>query len=71
MFCKNYAILHKNELGRSFPRTSKTPYTKWYIKGYIESTKYSKIFDAIANNTVDKLSKQLKKIASTILINNG
>jgi hypothetical protein len=72
MFCKNYIILHKNERNRAFPRTAKTPFCKWYLKGYNETTKYSKIIDAISNNDINKLDKQLKKIALTIVsIENG
>ena len=63
-----YIIINKNKIGRSFPRSSKTPFTKWYIKGYSEMTKYAKIVDAIKNNTVDKLNKNLKTLAKRIKI---
>ena len=36
--CK-YVVIYVNEKGRSFPRSSKTPFTKWYIKDYSERTK--------------------------------
>ncbi len=71
-FCKNNVVLHKNNKNRSFPRNSKTPFTKWYIKGYSESTKYAKIINAILNKKTNALNKQLKKIAMTIIsIDNG
>jgi hypothetical protein len=66
-FCKKYIILTKNELNRSFPRNSKTPFTKWYIKGYSELTKYTKIINAIINKTTDKLHRNLRSIAKKII----
>lgn len=51
-------------------RNSKTPFTKWYIKGYSNLTKYAKI-DAIINDTVNKLNKNLKSIAKNIISING
>ena len=67
IFCKTYVILVKNAKGRSFPRFSKTPYTKWNLMGYGEMTKFSVIIDAIKNKTVDDLKANLKKIAKNIL----
>jgi len=66
-FCNTYIVTFKNELNRSFPRNSKTPFTKWYIKSYSEMTKYSKIIEAIKNKTVNQLNKNLKVIANKIL----
>lgn len=76
-FCKTYIIEIKNKEGRSFPRESKTPFTKWYIKGYSEKTKFAKILDAILNDKINELNKNLKTFAKGILkidgkkINNG
>lgn len=70
-FCKCYIKINQNRKNRSFPRTSKTPFTKWYIKGYSNLTKYKKIIDAINNNNINKLNKNLKCIARRIIsINN-
>ena len=71
IFCKIYFKIIKNQVNRSFPRTSKTPFTKWYIKGYSEATKYSKIIDALVNNKINKLNKNLKVIAKKIIAING
>lgn len=38
---------------------------------YYELTKYNKIIDAINNNTLDSLNKNLKVIAKNIVIQNG
>ena len=66
-FCELYIITVKNEKNRSFPRNSKIPFTKWYIKGYSEPTKYARIVDALINKTVNKLDKNLKMIANKIV----
>lgn len=66
-FINNYIVIIKNEINRSFPRNSKTPFTKWYIKGYSELTKYSKIINSIKNGTIDQLNKNLKMIANKIV----
>ena len=70
-FCKTYIHLIQNKTNRSFPRTSKTPFSKWYIKGYSDLTKFSKILNAITNNTVNTLNKNLKTIARSIISING
>ena len=67
IFCKTYVIWIKNAKGRSFPRFSKTPYTKWNLAGYGEMTKFSLIIDAIKNKTIDDLKPNLKKIAKHVL----
>ena len=41
VFTKAYIVVHSSAIGRSFKRTSNTPYTKWYIKRYFN--KYLKI----------------------------
>jgi len=50
----------KNEISRSFERKSIAPFTKWYIKMYHKIYEYNKIIDAIENETIDKLNKNLK-----------
>lgn len=41
-FNKSYIVQYKNDKDRSFPRISKTPFTKWYVKGYSEMTQINK-----------------------------
>ena len=65
--CK-YIVISINEKGRSFPRSSKTPFSKWYIKDYSERTKYARIINAIINEEVNKLPKNLKTLAQKIKI---
>ena len=70
-FCRSYIKINQNKKNRSFPRTSKTPFSKWHIKGYSNIIKYMRIIDAITNNTIDNLNKNLKMIAKRIIsINN-
>jgi hypothetical protein len=66
-FCKSYIKISQNKTNRSFPRTSKTPFSKWYIKGYSNLTKYMKVIEAILNNKVNELNKNLKTIAKNII----
>lgn len=66
-FCRSYIKIIINTNNRSFPRTSKTPFTKWYVKGYSNQTKYMSIIDAIINNTVNELNKNLKSLAHKIV----
>lgn len=70
-FCEKYIIVLKNKTNRSFPRTSKTPFTKWYIKGYSNHTKFMAIIDAIKGNSVCKLNKNLRTIAKKIVSIDG
>lgn len=67
-FCKvNIRKVNKNQKGRSNPRISKTPFSKWYVKGFSEYAKYIKILEAIKNKTIDKLNKNLKILAKKII----
>lgn len=66
--CDRYTITQNNKINRSFPRSSKTPFTKWYTKQYSEFTKYAKIIKAFENNTIDKLTKNLRALAKRIKI---
>lgn len=56
----------KNEIDRSFERKSIVPFTKWYVKMYHKMYEYRKILEAIENNTIDKLNKNLKCKAVSI-----
>ncbi len=60
IFCNSYMILIKNELNRSFPRISKIPFSKWYVKAYHSYYKYNTLIENIENNTTEKLHKNLK-----------
>lgn len=68
IYCKSYVVFVVNKTGRSFIRNSKTPFTKWYIKGYSELTKYCKVIDAKLNGTIKELNKNLKVLAHKIEI---
>lgn len=70
-FCESNIIIIQNKTNRSFPRTAKTPFKKWYVKGYSNLTRFMRIIDAILNNTVDKLPKNLKTIAKTLISIDG
>lgn len=70
-FCESYIKIIQNKTNRSFPRTSKTPFSKWYVKGYSNLTKYMTVIEAILNDNVNELNKNLKTIAKNIVsINN-
>lgn len=70
-FCKTHMILRKNKLNRHFPRICNIPFSKWYVKDYSESSKYTRIIDAIKNDTTNKLHSNLKTIATSIIKING
>jgi hypothetical protein len=68
IFCKRDIKIIKNKTGRSFPRMSKTPFTKWNIKGYSELSQYKKIVRSIINKDLTDLNKNLKMKAKRITI---
>lgn len=71
-FCESYIEIIQNKDDRSFPRIAKTPFTKWYVKGYSNLTKLSKVINAIINNKVDKLkNKDLRYLARQIISIDG
>ena len=70
-FYESFVITIKSKLDRSFPRTAKTPFKKWYIKGYSDHTKFMKIINAVTNGTINELNKNLKVIANKIISING
>lgn len=70
-FCKAYIKFFKITKDRIYPRVSKKPFTKWYIKQYSISAEINKIIKAIETNCFDKLNKNLRSKANKILkINN-
>ena len=67
-FMMTYIKIRKNESDRHFEHTSKIPFSKWYIKYYHDLYKYTKIIDAIQNDKIDKLNKNLKLLCKNITI---
>ncbi len=53
---KSYLKIIKNDKDRSFPRNSKTPFTKWNIKGYSVNSQLVKILE------LDKILKLIAKL---------
>jgi len=68
-FLNKYTKIITNKKERSYPRNSKTPYSKWYIKGYSEITKFDKILKAILTNDYSKLNKKLNKNLKRLIKN--
>lgn len=66
-FCKSYITFNKIKNDRTYPRTSKMPFTKWYIKQYSIAAEFNKMINAIKNNCFDKLNKNLKTKLTKIL----
>ena len=60
IFMKTNIILIKNEIGRSYNRESRIPFTKWYVKKYHGKYKYTKIINSLKDNTQEELNKNLK-----------
>lgn len=67
-FINCYCKIIKNENNRSFERISLQPFTKWYIKKYLNDYKYCKILEALHNNNYEELNKNLKTKATTKVI---
>lgn len=67
-FINCYCKIIKNENNRSFERISLQPFTKWYIKKYLNDYKYCKILEALHNNDYKELNKNLKTKATTKVI---
>jgi hypothetical protein len=68
LYFKNYVKIIKNATQRTFPRASKRFNSKWYIKKYSNTTKIMRVIDAILNDTIDNLDKNLKIIANKTTI---
>ena len=64
-FINCYCKIIKNENNRHFERISLQPFTKWYIKKYLNDYKYCKILEALSNNNFEDLNKNLKTKATT------
>jgi hypothetical protein len=57
----------KNEIDRSFERKSIVPFTKWYVKMYHKKYEYDKIIDAIQNDKLNDLNKNLRCKAKSFM----
>ena len=66
-FCKSYIKKLYNKSNRSFPRVSKTPFKKWYIKGYTINANFNEIINAILTKQINKLNKNLKLLCKRII----
>lgn len=67
-YSKNYIKKINVQMGIFNERKCKNPHCKWYIKSYAEYYKYIKIIDALLNDKIDLLNKNLKLLASEIRI---
>lgn len=70
-FCETCITYCNNKPDRHFPRFSKRPFTKWYVKSYSNQTSYNKIINAKIKGTTHKLNKNLKLKANKIVSING
>ena len=66
-FIEAYCVTIRNKKDRSFPRVSKTPFTKWYVKDYSAKTGMLRIIKAIINHNTQSLNKNEKVIANRIM----
>lgn len=66
-FCKSYIIFIKVNKDRSYPRISKKPFSKWYVKNYSVNAELKKIIKSIKNNDDKELNKNQKVKAKLIL----
>lgn len=70
-FSNLWVKIIQNKKGRTFPRSSKEPFSKWYIKGYSNDTKYTRILNALFNDNINDLDKNLKTLLSKFISING
>lgn len=66
ILCKNYVEKTNTIKERSNPRVSIIPFTKWYIKGYINYNNMIIVLTCIINKTPNLLNKNLKLIYNRI-----
>ena len=64
---KYFALSVINDEERHFPHISKTPFTKWYVKGYSNYSEINKIVDAIVNDKIHLLDKNKKLQVQNII----
>ncbi len=70
-FCGAYIKIIRNKKDSEFPRISKKPFSKWYIKSYSNLAKYMKIINSIKTHAIFELDKNLKTIANNIISIDG
>ncbi len=70
-YCNCYIKNNYSILNISNPRKSNIPFAKWYIKSYSKYNEYIQIINALKNNDLTTLNKNLKTMASNIKIYNG
>ena len=59
-FCNSYVKYNKIIKENNKPRISKTPFTKWYVKGYYNKSYDNLIVNALLKNDTKLLNKNLK-----------
>ena len=59
--------IRKDKQNRVSDRKSLIPFSKWYVKMYHKIYQDKKILNAILNDTVNKLDKNLKVMAKKII----
>lgn len=64
----NYVKIHKRETNIKYKRVCKTPFYKWYIKGYSNHNDFFKIIKSKLLNDPDLLNSNLKSKAKNINI---
>ena len=69
-YSTNYIVKINVQIDIYNERKCKNPSFKWYIKSYAEYYKNNTIINALKNNKVDELNKNLKLFASEIKIIN-
>jgi hypothetical protein len=67
-YCDCYIKKTNTIKEKSNPRVSKIPHTKWYVKSYSNYYQYVRIIDALKENNLDKLNKNLKLLANNTKI---
>jgi hypothetical protein len=71
LFIKSYIKVTINEKNRTFPRISKTPFSKWYIKAYSNDNKLTTIIRAHKEGKINELNKNLKMLYNRIISIDG
>jgi hypothetical protein len=67
-FINCYVRKTNNKSSRSFKRISKIPFSKWYVKTYLDLYIYMQIISAIEKNNKKTLEKTLKSLSKNIKI---
>lgn len=70
-FMETYIKIIKNKKERSFPRISKTPFSKWYLKSYSCNAKLLEIIRAYKEGKINELDKNKKMLFNKITAING